>query len=114
VDRIEAPDICEPIQLMRVDIVPYQDDRVQDHTPAALLTTVLALRASVLLTASPVGAALGGPPTTALGARQVLTGTGIAMIFVAACAAALRIRSTKRHQIRTHALPVSDHTPSRR
>ncbi|MFG3053393.1 MFS transporter [Kitasatospora sp. NPDC048239] len=80
----------------------------QDHTPATLLTTVLALRASVLLTASPVGAALGGPLTTALGARQVLTGTGIAMIFVAACVAALRIRSTKRHQIRTHALPVSD------
>ncbi|QMU78379.1 MFS transporter [Streptacidiphilus sp. PB12-B1b] len=80
----------------------------QDRTPAALLTTVLAVRASVLLTASPVGAALGGPLTTALGARQVLTGTGIAMIIVAACAAALRIRSTKRHQIRTHALPVSD------
>ncbi|WP_051969198.1 MFS transporter [Kitasatospora azatica] len=80
----------------------------QDHTPATLLTTVLALRASVLLTASPVGAALGGPLTTALGARQVLTGTGIAMILVAACAAALWIYSTKRHQIRTHSLSVSD------
>ncbi len=80
----------------------------QDRTPAALLTTVLALRASVLLTASPIGAALGGPLTTALGARQVLTGTGIAMIFVAACAAALRLRSTRRQQIRVHALPVGE------
>ncbi|MFJ7246423.1 MFS transporter [Kitasatospora sp. NPDC098652] len=83
----------------------------QDHTPTTLLTTVLALRASVLLTASPVGAALGGPLTTALGARQVLTGTGIAMIFVAAFAAALRIRSTKRHRIRTHALPAGGPRP---
>lgn len=78
----------------------------QDHTPADLLTTVLALRGSVLLTASPLGAALGGPLTTALGVRQVLTGTGIAMIFVAACAAALWIRRTKQHRIRTRAVPV--------
>ena len=72
----------------------------QDHTPPPLLTTVLALRASVLLTATPIGAALGGPLTTTLGARQVLTDTGIAMIVVAAGAAALRTHNTKRHQSR--------------
>ena len=64
----------------------------QDHTPPPLLTTVLALRASVLLTASPIGAAVGGPLTAALGARRVLAGTGIATIFVAACAAGLWMR----------------------
>lgn len=67
----------------------------QDLTPAAALTTVLALRAAVLLTASPVGAALGGPLTVALGPRRVLAGTGIAMVIVAACATALWLRRTK-------------------
>ncbi|MEU8264284.1 MFS transporter [Micromonospora sp. NPDC048999] len=66
----------------------------QDLTPAALLTAVLALRAAALLTAAPVGAALGGSLTAALGARCVLVGTGIAMILVAACAAALRMQAT--------------------
>jgi predicted MFS family arabinose efflux permease len=80
----------------------------QERTPTALLTTVLALRATVLLTASPIGAALGGPLTAALGARQVLTGSGIAMILVAGCAAALRTHSTKRHRTRTPALPVGE------
>ncbi|MFG3603804.1 MFS transporter [Micromonospora chersina] len=64
----------------------------QNGTPAALLTTVLALRAAILLTAAPIGAALGGPLTAALGARQTLTGTGIAMIVVAACAATMWLR----------------------
>ncbi|GAA1244779.1 hypothetical protein GCM10009665_39540 [Kitasatospora nipponensis] len=68
----------------------------QDHTPATLLTAVLALRASVLLTASPVGAALGGPLTTAVGPREVLTGTGVAMLLVAACAAALWTYGVRR------------------
>ncbi|MDH6135560.1 hypothetical protein P3T37_004976 [Kitasatospora sp. MAA4] len=62
----------------------------QELTPVDLLTSVLALRAAVLLTAAPAGAALGGPLTAALGPRWVLTGTGLAMLVVAACATALR------------------------
>ncbi|MFI6333220.1 MFS transporter [Micromonospora chersina] len=60
---------------------------LQSLSPAALLTTVLAIRATVLLTASPVGAAIGGPLAASLGARWTLAGTGIVMIAVAALAA---------------------------
>ncbi len=67
----------------------------QELTPPHALTSVLALRTSVLMTAAPAGAALGGPLTTVLGPRAVLTGVGVAMIAVAVLAAgapALRAR----------------------
>ncbi|MFJ4669179.1 MFS transporter [Kitasatospora purpeofusca] len=59
----------------------------QDLTPPPALTSVLALRSSVLMTASPAGATLGGPLTAVLGPRAVLVGAGLAMIAVAVCAA---------------------------
>ncbi|MFE6749694.1 MFS transporter [Kitasatospora purpeofusca] len=59
----------------------------QDLTPPPALTSVLALRSSVLMTASPAGATLGGPLTAVLGPRAVLVGAGLAMIAVAGCAA---------------------------
>ncbi|KOV31696.1 hypothetical protein ADK60_14725 [Streptomyces sp. XY431] len=59
----------------------------QDLTPPPALTSVLALRSSVLMTASPAGATLGGPLTAALGPRAVLVGAGLVMIAVAGCAA---------------------------
>lgn len=68
--------------------------RFQTLTPASWLTSVLALRTAVLLTASPVGAALGGPLTAVVGPRSVLAGTGVAMILLAGVAAALRARGT--------------------
>ena len=68
--------------------------RFQALTPASWLTTVLALRTAVLLTASPVGAALGGPLTAATGPRSVLSGTGVAMIIVAGLATAWWILKT--------------------
>ncbi|MFM9443691.1 MFS transporter [Streptomyces acidiscabies] len=49
----------------------------QERTPTAWLTTVLAARMAALLTAAPVGAALGGPLTAALGARGVLGVSGV-------------------------------------
>ncbi|WP_327073043.1 MFS transporter [Kitasatospora purpeofusca] len=58
----------------------------QDLTPPPALTSVLALRSSVLMTASPAGATLGGPLTAVLGPRAVLVGAGLAMIAVAGCA----------------------------
>jgi hypothetical protein len=61
----------------------------QDVTPAEHITTVLAFRAALLLTATPLGTALAGPLTTVLGARQTLTGTGITMVLIAAAAAAM-------------------------
>lgn len=60
----------------------------QELTPAALLTSVLALRGAVLLTAAPLGAALGGPLSGALGARAALAATGAGMVALAGAAVA--------------------------
>jgi MFS family permease len=68
----------------------------QDRTPAARLTTVLAARGAALLTASPVGTALGGPLTAAMGPRQVLAASGVATITLAAVAAAVRTWGERR------------------
>ena len=68
----------------------------QNRTPAAWLTTVLAARSAALLTASPVGTALGGPLTAAFGPSHVLAGSGLATILLAATAAVMWIRT--RHQ----------------
>ncbi|SEG95915.1 Predicted arabinose efflux permease, MFS family [Actinacidiphila yanglinensis] len=62
----------------------------QDRTPAALLTTVLAARGAALLTAAPVGTALGGPLTAAFGPRPVLAASGLATLVLAAVAATAR------------------------
>ncbi|WP_216827058.1 MULTISPECIES: MFS transporter [Streptomyces] len=55
---------------------------IQDRTPADSLTTVLAARSAVLLTASPLGAALGGFLLDRAGAPAVLAGCGMLMILV--------------------------------
>jgi MFS family permease len=69
--------------------------RFQDRTPTSWLTTVLAFRAAILLTAAPIGAALGGPLTDVTGPRWVLAGTGGAMI-VLACLATWLLRTGRR------------------
>ncbi|MFG2230675.1 MFS transporter [Streptomyces sp. NPDC048723] len=68
----------------------------QERTPAASLTTVLAARSAALLTAGPVGTALGGPLTALLGPRQVLAASGIATVALAVIGAAVRIRGLRR------------------
>jgi predicted MFS family arabinose efflux permease len=68
----------------------------QDRTPAAWLTTVLAVRSAALLTAAPVGTAFGGPLTAALGPAPVLAASGIATIALAVVAAAVRFRGRMR------------------
>ncbi|BBB01809.1 hypothetical protein RVR_9390 [Actinacidiphila reveromycinica] len=68
----------------------------QDRTPAALLTTVLAARGAALLTAAPVGTALGGPLTAALGPRPVLAASGLATLALAATAAVARAVTAAR------------------
>ena len=57
---------------------------LQDRAPADALTTVLAARSAVLLTASPLGAASGGFLVDRTGAPAVLTGCGGLMILIAA------------------------------
>ncbi|MGW2236716.1 MFS transporter [Streptomyces sp. NPDC001759] len=68
----------------------------QDRTPAAWLTTVLAARGAALLTASPVGTALGGPLSAAMGPRQVLAASGTATITLALVAMAVRVWGMRR------------------
>jgi hypothetical protein len=48
---------------------------------------MLAARSAALLTASPIGTALGGPLTTALGPRAAISGSGAATVLlgVTAC-----------------------------
>ena len=71
---------------------------LQERTPAAHLTTVLAARTAVLLTASPVGAASGGLLLGRAGPAPLVTGCGIAMIALAAIAAlVLYTRFSSRH-----------------
>jgi predicted MFS family arabinose efflux permease len=60
---------------------------LQDRAPADSLTTVLAARSAVLLTASPLGAALGGLLLDRTGAPVVLIGCGALMILIAVTSA---------------------------
>ncbi|MFE7096719.1 MFS transporter, partial [Streptomyces erythrochromogenes] len=68
----------------------------QERTPAAWLTTVLAARSAALLTAGPVGTALGGPLIALMGPRGVLAASGVATVALAAVGAAVRIRTARR------------------
>ncbi|OKK21919.1 MFS transporter [Streptomyces sp. CB00455] len=78
---------------------------IQGRTPAESLTSVLAARSAVLLTGSPLGAALGGLPLDRTGAPAVLVGCGALMIaLVPVSAVALRL--TARHRRRRHPLPA--------
>jgi predicted MFS family arabinose efflux permease len=67
---------------------------IQDRAPAGSLTTVLAARSAVLLTASPLGAASGGFLVDRTGAAAVLTGCGVLMILIAVVSAiVLKLRA---------------------
>jgi predicted MFS family arabinose efflux permease len=58
---------------------------------------MLAARSAVLLTASPIGTALGGPLIAALGPRATLRGSGLATVVlgVIACILLLARRRTR-------------------
>ncbi|WP_433161881.1 MFS transporter [Kribbella sp. CA-247076] len=76
--------------------VPLSVTLVQAKSPPQHLAAVLAARSSVLLTASPLGTALGGPLTTALGPRATLGASGLATIVLGVVACALLLaRATK-------------------
>ncbi|MBB5079064.1 MFS transporter [Nonomuraea endophytica] len=61
------------------------------HTasPPEHLAAMLAARSAVLLTASPLGTALGGPLTTALGPRVTLAGSGLVTVALGVVACVL-------------------------
>ncbi len=58
---------------------------------------MLAARSAVLLTASPLGTALGGPLTTALGPRPTLGGSGVATVIFSAIACVVLLAQRKNH-----------------
>ena len=62
---------------------------MQAKSPPQHLAAMLAARSAVLLTASPLGTALGGPLTTALGPRATLGGSGLATVVLGAVACVL-------------------------
>lgn len=59
---------------------------MQAKSPPEHLAAMLAARSAALLTASPLGAALGGPLVTALGPRATLGGSGLATLALGAVA----------------------------
>jgi MFS family permease len=62
---------------------------MQAQSPPQHLAAMLAARSAVLLTASPIGTALGGPLTTALGPQATLAGSGLATLTLGAVACVL-------------------------
>ena len=76
--------------------VPLSVTLVQAKSPPQHLAAVLAARSSVLLTASPIGTALGGPLTTAFGPRATLAASGLATVTLGVVACALLLAREAR------------------
>jgi len=73
---------------------------VQSTSPPEHLSTVLAARGAALLTASPLGAALGGPLTAALGPRTTLGASGLATIVLGVVTAGVLLaRAARRRRL---------------
>jgi len=70
----------------------------QDASPPAALAQVIAARSSLLILASPLGTALGGPIVAALGARGTLLASGLATILLGLLTAAVLAARRKRRR----------------
>ncbi len=77
--------------------VPLSVTLMQATSPPQHLAPMLAARSAALLTASPLGTALGGPLTTALGPRATLGGSGLATVVLGAVACVLLL-ARRRNQ----------------
>jgi len=69
---------------------------MQATSPPQHLAAMLAARSAVLLTASPLGTALGGPLTAALGPRATLATSGVATVALGAVACLLLLSRRDR------------------
>ncbi len=85
--------------------VPLSVTLVQAKSPPRHLAAVLAARSAVLLTASPIGTALGGPLTTTLGPRATLGASGLATVTLGAIACALLLAREARAPSRIRGRP---------
>jgi hypothetical protein len=87
----------------------------QDACPPAALAQVIAARSSLLILASPLGTALGGPIVAALGARGTLLASALATIalglLTAAVLARARTRTAAARQPRTTRKPRTIRKP---
>ena len=72
--------------------IPLTYTLLQSSTPADRLPVVLAARSAIIMVASPLGTAAGGPLVAALGAGWTLTASGAATIALAVIAGALWTR----------------------
>ncbi len=81
----------------------------QDASPPAALAQVIAARSSLLILASPLGTALGGPIVTALGARGTLLTSGLATIALGLITTAVLARARARKALRRP--PLSRRAP---
>ena len=76
---------------------------VQDVSPPAALAQVIAARSSLLILASPLGTALGGPIVAALGARGTILASALTTVALAAVTAVFLLlgRRRKRRPMRS-------------
>jgi hypothetical protein len=72
---------------------------MQAKSPPQHLAAMFAARSAVLLTASPLGTALGGPLTTALGPRATLGGSGLATVALGAVACVLLLARRRSSRV---------------
>ncbi|GAA2065352.1 hypothetical protein GCM10009801_10610 [Streptomyces albiaxialis] len=76
--------------------VPLSVTLMQAASPPRHLAAMLAARSAALLTASPLGTALGGPLTEALGPRAALGASGLATVALGVVACALLLAGRGR------------------
>jgi predicted MFS family arabinose efflux permease len=69
---------------------------MQAKSPPQHLAAMLAARSAALLTASPIGTALGGPLTMALGPRATLGGSGLATVVLGVIASVLLLARRRK------------------
>jgi predicted MFS family arabinose efflux permease len=70
---------------------------MQAKSPPQHLAAMLAARSAALLTASPLGTALGGPIAASLGPRTTLAGSGLATVALGAVACVLLLARRRNH-----------------
>lgn len=68
----------------------------QDACPPGMMAQILAARSSLLILASPIGTALGGPIVAALGARGTLLTSALATIALGLITAAVLAARRRR------------------
>jgi len=70
---------------------------IQDASPPAVLAQVIAARSSLLIIASPLGTALGGPIVAAVGARGTLLASALATVALGLVTVAVLAAGRRRH-----------------